>query len=405
MPMTGFDPTTLDWSRHLLTRDEAELGDGVFLADVAAALGAATFEGWWGDEPAYLRPSSGPDASVLDPEEAFDADGTPVASIHAAFGPAVRAVLSPAAWRDLNLRVTDGPAWRRRLMADPAGGPPATPDAIKARDGLDADDPITEGNWQAAWEMVEADRAMREAAILRMTAVARGVAELALDDRIRLMARPLGGGPLDVVVPRTIWSGGAETRLRRLAACGFDPLAPHEPTAPATHLIFADGDGLAEAIAAHGAANLVCMTPPHEPWSTIWVDDGSTPPTWEQDEAADNEIAEGSGQVVGPRIPMRRPRTPALENRVEAFLLAMLKAHDSDYWRSRDLCALAQARFGNNMDGIVKRVRTRLVSVHGFEVLKTPGQPVLGTRPSTMTSTELRRLIEATPDLDVAATG
>lgn len=244
MPNTGFDPTTLDWSRHLLSRDETELGDGVFLADVAAMLGAAMFEGWWGDEPAHLRPAVRADVTIVDPEEAFEPDGSPVTVIHKAFGPAVRAVLSPAAWRDLDLRVRDEIAWRRTLSADPAGGPPLSTDALAARAGSDAEDPITDGNWQAAWEMVEADRAMREAAIQRVTAIARGMAELVLAGRIRLMARPLAGGPTDVVVPTTIWAGGAETRLRRLAACGYDPLAPHDATAPATHLIFADGDGL-----------------------------------------------------------------------------------------------------------------------------------------------------------------
>lgn len=102
---------------------------------------------------------------------------------------------------------------------------------------------------------------------------------------------------------------------------------------------------------------------------------------------------------------MRRPRTPALESRVEAFLLTMLKAHDTGYWRLKDLCALTEVHFGNNMDGIVRRVRSRLVTVHGFDRLKAPGQPVLGTRPSTMTPAALRRLIEDTPDLDVAAAG
>lgn len=404
MPNTGFDPTTLDWSRHLLSRDEAELGDGVFLAEVAAMIGAATFEGWWGDEPAHLLPATHADVTIIDPEEAFEPDGSPVPTIHQTFGPAVRAVLSPAAWRDLDLRVRDEIAWRRTLSADPAGGPPLSTDALAARAGSDAEDPITEGNWQAAWEMVEADRAMREAAIQRVTAIARGVAELVLADRIHLVARPLAGGPTDVVVPTTIWSGGAETRLRRLAACGFNPLVPHDATAPATHLIFADEDGLTEAIADYGAANLVCMTPPHEPWSTAWVDDGSNPLPGDQDDAGGTEISESSGLTDGPQIPMRRSRTLDLDVRVEAFLLAMLKEHDNGYWRLKDLRALAAARFGRNMDGIVGRVRNRLVTVHGFDHLTRAGQPVLGDRPSTISQAALQRLIENTPEVDAAAT-
>lgn len=404
MPNTGFDPTTLDWSRHLLSRDEAELGDGVFLADVAAMLGTATFEGWWGDEPAHIRPAVHADVTIVDPEEAFEADGSPVTAIHQTFGPAVRAVLSPAAWRDLDLRVRDEIAWRRTLSTDPAGGPPLSTEALTARAGSDADDPITEGNWQAAWEMVEADRAMREAAIQRVTAIARGLAELVLAGRIRLVARPLAGGPTDVVVPTTIWSGGAETRLRRLAACGFDPLAPHDAMAPATYLIFAHGDGLEEAIAEHGAANLVCMTPPHEPWSTVWVDDGSDALSGDQDHATETGISEHSGLADGPQIPMRRSRTLDLDVRVEAFLLAMMKEHDNGYWRLKDLRALAAARFGNNMDGIVGRVRNRLVTVHGFDHLTKAGQPVTGDRPSTISQAALRRLIESTPEVNAAAT-
>lgn len=369
MPQPSYDPTGLDWHLHLLRPEEAELGEGVFLADLAMMLGAAIYEGWEGDEPTWLKPEPHPEARILDPMYAFDADGNEKPDVHAAFAPAVRAVLSPALWRDFLLRRTDETAWLLSHVPDPRGGPPISSEALNARSGLDADDPITNDNWQAAWELVEMEREFRKASIERMTTVAKAIADLALSGEVKLRARPILGGRCDVEVPPSIWLSGTETRIRMLAACGFDPTAPSKQTAPATHLIFAESEGLDEAVARYGAANLICLMPPNEPWT-----------------------------VKEPDERQRRPRNPAIEDALEALFLAASGQPHFENWRGADLKAIVQQRYGtSNLDGTVINVRRKLLERPEMAHLAKSGQPPKTGRPSLMSHVELKSLVDALP--------
>lgn len=368
-------PWDLDWSRHLLAPAEAELGDGVFLAKFARSLGSAIFEGWWGDEPSELKPPTFPGTEILDPDMAFEPDGSAIPSIHAAFGPAVRKVLSPAAWRDIDLRLTDHDAWLRSHLPDPdLDGQPISIERLRARQGRDAADPITEDNWQAAWEMVEMARSLREGAAERMVRIAAAIAELALTERIHLTARPILGGPCDTPVPRTIWLGGAESRLRRLASCGFDPAAPDDPSAEATHLIFVRDEGLVETVAQYGRANLICMFPPNEPWTIVDEDDGEAPPR------------------------RRIVHAPDLKADVLTYARTVMKTMGNELWRGPDLERVVAARFGLNMEGIVKSVRRQLAAEEtGWGHLAVRGQPPKGERPAVMTEAEFEAFARNLP--------
>lgn len=361
---SAFDPTVLDWSRHLLPASQAEFGDGMFLADLTQRLGYAIFEGWNECAPADMKPDRFPGVEILHADDAFHRNGEPIPEIHAAFGAAVRSIVSPAAWSDINQRITDEKAWLRAHVPDPDGGPPLTRDALAARLGQDSSDPITEENWQFVWEIVELERQFRLDAAEKLTRVASAVAELALSGDLKLHARPEAGGECDTPVPLSIWTSGAESRIRVLASCGFNASEPNDPAAPATHLIFAAEEGLENALASYGAKNHILIPPP------TYVD-------------PDRDSSR------------RSPQQPELEERVFDFLLPLVRGPGRTNWRAEDLRALANLHFGLELRGILRNVRKRLVEEGKLDHLTAPGQPPKAGRPSLMTRSERKALIAA----------
>lgn len=205
-----------------------------------------------------------PDLVFPPPHDAFDHDEAPIAYIHERHGHDVRAALRQDAGRQSG----DGSTrWSARA---PLGGIRAGT-LNEPRRHL-SEKPLTIGEWERAYEIVVVEGGFRAWAAAALEHVAFAVAEMATreagaDDAITLVGRPVLGGP-PTPLDRSIWATGRELRLRRLAACGLNVDAPFDPDAPVTHLIFATGDSVQEAVDAYAEHHRVPAVPNDHPWWT-----------------------------------------------------------------------------------------------------------------------------------------
>lgn len=353
-----FDPHALDWSRHRPFAGRGELGPGVFLADAVNIFGEALLEAWSNNETSIIDAPAPMDVYLPSPESAFE-DGVPVFGIHRTFGPTVRRVMSPGAWQDIALRLQDHEAWLRSHVLDRDGVTPVSAPALRARNGEDLDDPITEDNWQAAYENIVLEHGFRNWALKAVSIVSHAVAELARRPQgeagsVVTYARPIAGGP-SVVLDPVLWNASYEIRMRRLATCGLNLTRPFDPLAEIDHLIFIEEDGLTATVELYAAMNRVPAIPPDHPW-------------WEEvEEAAD----------------ARNPRYPALEDRVREILEVELRKPENHWWR------VPQAQkhigdlpdFGRGYEQIVHRVCEDLKAEGGYASLGRSGRPSANPKP------------------------
>ena len=392
----GFDPTSLDWSKHGLGAVHEEIGTGMFLADFARLLGNAIHEAWSGGEATWIVPPAGAEPDIPEVDDAFVGPVRPIAAMHARYGEAVRRVLSPAAWQSIRLRLQDPRGWQLSHRRDPADGVLRPELEIRSRLGRDSREPITHDNWHAAWEMATFDRHYREYAIDAMARVALGIAKLALAEQIVVVGRPVMGGA-STPVPLTVWHGGIDSRMRLLASCAVNLTDPDPTSEPATHLLFVEGDDLAAVARRYGDANFVCAYPeigrlmPAGGWSSNPIEDDPRDVDADDDVEADDEQSLADDRSEEGR--------PSFADEVAEFVWAAAESRGAGNWRGNDLLALAEARFGHGLEALVRDIRGDLAAFERdgerpFRFLEARGRPPRhGTRPAGMRPPELDRLV------------
>ncbi len=225
---------SLDWSIHLKEKLWPLSKDRVFLASAIQRLGNLELVEWSGEEPRWANHQHQP---FLPPAEEAFKDGRPVAELHEAFAPIVRAHISPAAFardeatRQLEEAILAGEDEDVSLEAQILAAD------LRANLKRDLEDPVTWDHWDTVWWDFDSINGELEGAERFLPPVAGQLVLLAQMGRLKTFARPKGGGatvPLDPA----LWE--IDSGLPRLASCSINPEAPFDPEAPGTHWIFVD---------------------------------------------------------------------------------------------------------------------------------------------------------------------
>lgn len=349
-----FDPLDLDWSRHAVDRDGREYCQGgIFLAEAAARMGKEMIEYWQGTEGALLADAVRfPLVRIPPAHQAFTIDGAPIRSVHDAYGPLVRRVMSPALFADLELRASDPDRWIATHVPDPVDGEPIPANVLRARERKDASDSISRENWDCAYVDGVVEKGLRDFAVGKMRAVARALAELSQAGSITMLSRPIREGRTQQL-DHPVWSSGAEQRLRRLASCGYSQLDPDDASAEPDHLLFVADAGFEQAIAQYAAANPVTVD---ELAHSVWPD-------------------------VDEQPAVQRPKPDA--RTIMRYIVHLLSSKDRSNWRTKDLDTVILATFGNEATDLTLEVRERVIANYPqFDYLTKGGQPLKRERPS-----------------------
>lgn len=223
----------------------------LFLAEAARLVGAAICEPW---DDAVLLGMTRPDSpDIPSADDAFE-DGVPIAEVHAAFGPAVRTVLSPASFSERHLR-NDEKAWVRSHVPDPEGGSPLPALLLRARNGDDRADPISFAHWEFAALQSAEDNNLFDAACRATAAIAGLITRMAFEGAIQTFARRIGGDLEAVLLTKFHWA--IDDPLSRLASCAISLEHPFDAGATPTHLLFVAREGFAAALASYTPDHLI----------------------------------------------------------------------------------------------------------------------------------------------------
>lgn len=225
---------SLDWSIHLEEKYWPLSRDRVFLAVAIQRLGHLRLVEWSGQEPRWANHRQQP---FLPPAEEAFKDGHPVAELHEAFAPIVRAHISPAAFtageisRQLEEAILAGETDEVDLEAQIMAAD------LRANLKKDLEDPVTQDHWDTVWwEFYDINNEL-EGVERYLPLVASQLVLLAQTGHLQTFARLKGGGETLTLEP-ALWE--IDSGLPRLASCSINPEAPFDPAAPATHWIFVD---------------------------------------------------------------------------------------------------------------------------------------------------------------------
>jgi hypothetical protein len=206
----------------------------VFLAAAIQRLGHLQLEEWSGEEPRWANHR--PPPFLPSAEKAFK-DGLPVAELHGAFAPIIRAHISPAAFardqanKQIEEAILAGEPEDVSLEAQALSGD------LRANLKQDLEDPVTWDHWDAVWWEFDDIKGELQGAEDYLPSVANLFVQLAQSGRLKTFARPKGGGQTLPLEP-AVWE--IDSGLSRLANCSINPDSPLAPEAPATHWIFVD---------------------------------------------------------------------------------------------------------------------------------------------------------------------
>lgn len=240
-PTANRDLPSLDWSAHA-DPSRWPIAEHLYLAEAALIVGEAICEPWDGRE---LQWGSLQDAPLIPYVDIAFVDDKPVANVHDTWGSTVRSIISAAEFAEGELR-KDEAAWLASHVADPVGGLPIPSLLLRARNGDDADDPITPLHWEIAFlEATERHHFLR-AARTAMPPIARAVAELAFKGEIETFIRPIGGATGMLQLEAEMW--GIDDPMPRLASCSMNKDRPFDIEAEPTHLIFVEERSLRRAM-------------------------------------------------------------------------------------------------------------------------------------------------------------
>jgi hypothetical protein len=203
----------LDWTSHRSTSD-GYLSRRLFLSSVAEVAGRLICEPWPLVGQHLLRHASNDHPGrMLQAVHAFDSDGGPIHSIHAALADDVR-------------------RHAERMLIP-----------------IRSSEKITFEEWQAVLDAGEDDWDLGLGARRAAAGIGPFLAKLAFDREIRCWARRKGGGDAEAVeIGPSYWDIDPELAIRRLASCGLDPARPYDADAEITHRIFVDDGGLQNAL-------------------------------------------------------------------------------------------------------------------------------------------------------------
>ncbi|WP_343762968.1 hypothetical protein [Sphingomonas molluscorum] len=211
----------LDWSRHRIG-ERAYLGGKIILTSVVDMLVKHVCAPPPEGDSFLANAGNTPPGRIVDSEGAFNADGTPIHSVHRRLDSLMRSHAD-----DLEIGIT-------------------SPDMI-TRDEWDAI--IFEG--QGYWSDGVGAR-------YAANAVAPILARMAYDKQISCFARRINGSPdpEDISGPEW-WDLLPDQAVRRIATSGLNLARPMDADAPIDHLIFVSRDGLQNALIEAARKNYV----------------------------------------------------------------------------------------------------------------------------------------------------
>ena len=203
----------LDWHAHR-PAGGGYLSNRLFFASVGEIAGSIICEPWPLSHDHLLRHASNDHPGrMLQADHAFESDGAPIHSIHAALAENVR--------------------HHAERMLVPIKSP----------------DTITFDEWQAVFDAGEDAWDLGLGARRAAAGIGPFLAKLAFEGSIRCWGRAIGGGDEDSIeLGRKYWDIDPDLAIRRLASCGLDPKNPYDAAAEITHRIFVDDGGLQNAM-------------------------------------------------------------------------------------------------------------------------------------------------------------
>lgn len=194
----------LDWSMHRRPYEDY-VSEMLVLSGVVDLLGQYVLEPH-PSTPFFIADAGNtPSGPLVDIEDAFSADGTPIHSVHAHLGSLMRSHANELGITIKNPDFISLAEWKAVLIA---------------------------GSCSGYWSFGEGAR-------LAVAGLAPMIARLAAEERILTYARPIGGGPtLLPITGRKWWDLDPEQAVRRLASCSLAYEAPFDASAIPNHMIF-----------------------------------------------------------------------------------------------------------------------------------------------------------------------
>ncbi|WP_230770229.1 hypothetical protein [Sphingomonas sp. Leaf4] len=205
--------STLDWSAYRRPHTDY-VSKAFFLPGVAEMFARHLCAPWPTEIDLFLSHAGNtPPGRIVQAEDAFAADGTPIHSVHRRLDATMRAHAD-----DLEIAIARS-------------------------------DVITFAEWQEICDAGDDLWHLGQGARRAVNGLAPIIARLAAEERIRCHARPInGGGDRIPIVGRTWWDMDPEQAVRRMAAAAIDPSSPFDEHARPTHRIFVEREGLQNAI-------------------------------------------------------------------------------------------------------------------------------------------------------------